>query len=51
MYEMNSYLTLEYKYSLSDLEEMLPWERDYYILLVEKYVATKKKALNDAANN
>lgn len=30
-----------YKYSLSDIENMLPWEREIYIILLEEYVTEK----------
>ena len=30
---------MHYKYSLEELENMIPWERDIYIFFIEKYVA------------
>ncbi len=27
-----------HKYSLSDIENMIPWERDIYISLLEQYI-------------
>ena len=32
-----------HKYSLNDLEEMLPWEREIYIGLLLKYLADEKE--------
>ena len=27
-----------HKYSLSDIENMIPWERDIYLSLLEQYI-------------
>jgi len=27
-----------HKYSLSELESLIPWERDIYVTLLEKYI-------------
>lgn len=35
---MNFALMHHHKYSLSELEDMLPWERDTYIALLIQYI-------------
>lgn len=35
---MNFALMHHHKYSLSELEDMLPWERDTYIALLMQYI-------------
>jgi len=32
-----------HKYSLTDLENMMPWERDIYVGLLEEYMKEKEK--------
>ena len=34
-----------HKYSLTELENMLPWEREIYIGLLEEYIREEKKRL------
>jgi len=31
-----------HKYSLTELENMIPWERDIYIALLQDYIETEK---------
>jgi hypothetical protein len=38
MYKTNFVLIQEHKYSLTELENMLPWERKVYISLLTKHV-------------
>ena len=33
-----------HKYSLNDLEEMLPWEREIYLGLLLKFIEEEKEA-------
>jgi hypothetical protein len=35
-YKTNFFLRHKYNYSLTELEEMMPWERDVYISLLEQ---------------
>jgi hypothetical protein len=35
-----------HKYSLTELEEMLPWERNIYISLLIKYLEEEKERIN-----
>jgi hypothetical protein len=34
-----------HKYSLADLEEMIPWERDIYIVLLINYLQEQNERL------
>ena len=38
-----------HKYSLSDIENMIPWERDIYISLLEQYIE-EENLKNQQAN-
>lgn len=37
---------IEYKYSLMELENMLPWEREYYIILLEQHMKEKNEEIS-----
>ena len=37
-YKMNFALMLHHKYSLTELENMMPWEREIYISLLQQYI-------------
>ena len=39
-------LTHQYKYTLTELENMLPWERDMYITMVNNWVKEETDRLN-----
>lgn len=39
-----------HKYSLTEIENMIPWERDLYVLLLKKYVDEENKRI-EAENN
>ena len=46
----NNYCLLESEiYSLTDLENMIPWERDIYVSLLRAYVEEENKRI-DAEN-
>tara|TARA_A200000159_G_scaffold112387_1_gene105455 strand:+ start:2682 stop:2855 length:174 start_codon:yes stop_codon:yes gene_type:complete len=38
MYETNFALMQHHKYSLTELENMMPWERDVYVNLLMRYL-------------
>lgn len=46
-----------HKYSLTELEEMLPWEREIYIIMLLQYLDAERKKIKEeearqkAANN
>jgi len=37
-YKTNFALIQHHKYSLTELEDMLPWEREIYITLLQNYI-------------
>jgi len=39
-------LTHQYKYTLTELENMIPWERDLYIGMVNTWVKEETEKLN-----
>ena len=41
-YQTNFALTKFHNYTLEDLENMLPWERELYMILVENWVKEQK---------
>jgi hypothetical protein len=40
-----------HKYSLSDLENMLPWERDVYIVMLVQYIERENERIKQNMNN
>jgi len=36
-----------HKYSLSDLEDMIPWEKDLYIMLLIQHLEKEKERLKE----
>jgi len=39
-----------YKYSLTDLETMIPWERDIYVELLREHVESENNKLANRKN-
>ena len=37
-YKVNFALMQHHKYSLTEIENMIPWEKDVYIALLEQYI-------------
>ena len=37
-YKLNFALMQHHKYSLTELENMIPWEREIYVSLLQQYV-------------
>ena len=37
-YKLNFVLMQHHKYSLTELENMIPWEREVYIALLKQYI-------------
>ena len=37
-YKLNFSLMQYHKYSLTEIENMMPWERDIYLSLLEQYI-------------
>lgn len=46
-YKTNFALMQHHKYSLSELEQMIPWERYLYIDLLKEYLAQEEKKAMD----
>lgn len=47
-YKTNFALMQHHKYSLGDLETMIPWERYIYINLLKQYLEEQEKKMKDA---
>jgi hypothetical protein len=47
-YKTNFALVQHHKYSLTELEDMLPWEREIYITLLQNYI--EEENLKNQAN-
>ena len=41
-YKTNFALIQHHKYSLPELENMIPWERDIYLTLLQQYIEEEK---------
>ena len=46
-YKTNFSLMQHHKYSLTDLENMIPWERDIYVTLLIQYIEEENQKLKD----
>ena len=44
-YQTNFALMQHHKYSLSELENMMPWERSIYVSLLIKYLQEEKERI------
>ena len=40
----------EHKYSLSELENMIPWERDIYVSMLIQYIEDENQKLKQKQN-
>jgi hypothetical protein len=45
MFMVNFSLTMHYKYSLNELEGLIPWERDAYLKLITSYVEAENERI------
>ena len=51
-FKTNFALMQHHKYSLTELENMIPWERDIYLTLLQQYIEEEKlKAQQEQAVN
>jgi|TARA_B100002019_G_scaffold208757_1_gene181414 hypothetical protein len=41
-YKINFALMQHHKYSLTELEEMIPWEREIYLTLLQQFLEDEK---------
>ncbi len=46
---VNFSLTMHHKYSLTEIEGMIPWERDAYLKLITEYIESENERI--AAEN
>ena len=46
-YKTNFALVQHHKYSLTELENMMPWERDIYISMLIQYIEEENQKLKD----
>jgi len=48
-YKVNFALMQHHKYSLTELEDMIPWEREIYLSLLQQYI--EEETLKQRQNN
>jgi 3-methyladenine DNA glycosylase AlkD len=48
-YQTNFSLMQHHKYSLSDIENMMPWEKFIYIDMLKKYIKEEQDRIRDQA--
>ena len=48
-FQTNFTMMHNYHYSLSELENMIPWERDVYIILLAQHIEKENQRLKDMA--
>ena len=41
-YKINFALMQHHKYSLTEIENMMPWEREIYLTLLQEYIENEK---------
>ena len=46
-YELNFALMQHHKYSLTELENMIPWEREIYVGLLTNYLKEEEEKVRD----
>jgi len=49
-YKTNFALMQHHKYSLTELEDMMPWERDVYVNLLLAYIAEEERRQSQERN-
>ena len=45
MYQLNFAMMQHHKYSLTEIENMIPWERDIYVALLNKHVEEENQRI------
>ena len=40
-----------YNYTLSDIENMMPWERDLYVSMLLEHIEKEKQAIEESKRN
>jgi hypothetical protein len=49
-FKINFALMTHYKYSLTEIEEMMPWELDIYLELLKQYVEEENLKIKQQQN-
>ena len=49
-YKMNFALMHHHKYSLTELENMIPWEREIYISLIQQHIEEENLKARQESN-
>ena len=49
-YQTNFSLVQHHKYSLTDIENMIPWERDVYVTLLKQHLEEEEEKAKQRAN-
>ena len=44
-FNLNFSLMTHYKYTLADIENMIPWEREIYLGLLDKYIKEENERI------
>ena len=50
MINTNFSMMQHHKYSLSDIENMIPWEKDVYVALLVKFIAEENERIKRQQN-
>jgi len=50
-YRINFALMQFHKYSLTEVENMMPWERDIYLALLKQHIEEENEKVKKAANS
>ena len=48
-FKINFALMQHHKYSLTEIENMMPWERDIYLTLLNQYIEEENAKLQEAS--
>jgi hypothetical protein len=51
MLNTNFSMMQHHKYSLSDIENMIPWEKDVYVALLVKFIAEENERIKRQQNH
>mgnify|MGYP001206956512 FL=1 len=49
-YKVNFALIQHHKYSLTEIENMIPWEREVYVTLLQQYLEEEKLKQQQSGN-
>ena len=48
---MNFQMMQHHKYSLTEIENMIPWEKQIYVSMLKSYIEEENKRLEEQRNN